>query len=232
MIAALAAFTQALSGFGFALAAMPPMSVLIGPKAAVITVTALSLAFTVGSSLGQRRHVEWRLASAVSIAALAGMPVGWLILTALEERTLRIVIACVVLAFIPLIGRGVTTRRPGMLSVAAGVTSGGLLTSTGLNGPPLVAAFQAIDLPPRRFRATLQAVFCTQDFLAVTGFLLVGRAYLDSPLILLAGVPGLVLGWWAGDRAFGRLDPARFRSVVLVVLVASAGVSLGHAILQ
>ncbi|WP_165977281.1 sulfite exporter TauE/SafE family protein [Nonomuraea diastatica] len=231
VIATLAAFAQALSGFGFALVAVPLLTLLTGPQTAVTVVTALGGLLALAISVHQRRHIEGRTAFLVTGAGLVGMPFGLLAITALSARSLSVLIACVVLAFALLLGRGATLSRGAGPAAAAGFASGALLTSTGMNGPPVVAAFQAMGLQPRELRATLQATFCAGDALAVLGFLAVGRLTADSLLLTAAGLPGMAVGWWLGDRIFARTDPRRFRRIVLAVLVTSACVALAQAAL-
>ena len=96
-----------------------------------------------------------------------------------------------------------------------------MLTSTGMNGPPLVITLQAMKLRPDSFRATLQAVFCSQDVAAVAGFVAVGqllhRAGRDR------GRPARTAsGWLLGDRVFTGIDAGMFRRIVLGMLVLSA----------
>jgi len=102
----------------------------------------------------------------------------------------------------------------------AGVVSGGLLTSTGMNGPPLVTAL--VDREPRRYRATLQAVFAGQDAVAVVAFAALGHIDADVLMLALGGVAGLPLGWRVGDAIFDRVSPERLRPLVIGTLVASA----------
>ncbi|TDE59725.1 sulfite exporter TauE/SafE family protein [Nonomuraea mesophila] len=229
LIATLAAFAQALSGFGFALVAVPLVTLLTGPQTAVTVVTALGCLLALAMGVQERRHVVGRTVALVTGAGLAGMPVGLLAVTAMSARSLSVFIACVVLAFAFVLARGATVRRGAGPAAAAGFVSGALLTSTGMNGPPLVAGFQAMGLEPREFRATLQVAFCACDALALLGFLAVGRLTADSLLLTAAGLPGMVVGWWLGDRLFARTDPRRFKKIVLAVLVASACMALAQA---
>ncbi|MFB7324377.1 sulfite exporter TauE/SafE family protein [Streptomyces sp. NPDC056190] len=232
LVTALASFAQALSGFGFALVAVPLLTLLTSPQNAIVVVTALGGVLSLAVCVHQREHVSVRTAGLVSAAGLVGMPLGLLAVTALGARSLSALIACVVLVFAALIGRGLTFRRGTGPTIASGFASGALLTATGMNGPPLVATFQAMGLAPREFRATLQATFCVQDALALAGFLAVGRLTTDSLLLTGAGLPGLLVGWWLGDRVFARTDPTRFKRIVLGVLVASACVALYQATLN
>ncbi|MFD6326028.1 TSUP family transporter [Streptomyces sp. NPDC058442] len=232
LIIALASFAQALSGFGFALVAVPLLALLTSPQNAIVVVTSLGLVLSLTVCVHQRDHVNVRTASLVSGAGLVGMPLGLLAVTVLSAGALSVLIAGAVLVFAVLIGRGMTFRRGTGPTVATGFASGALLTSTGMNGPPLVAAFQAMGLAPREFRATLQATFCVQNVLALAGFFAVGRLTADGLLLAGAGLPGLLAGWWCGDRVFARTDSARFKKIVLGVLVASACVSLYQAALS
>jgi uncharacterized membrane protein YfcA len=91
-----------------------------------------------------------------------------------------------------------------------------------MNGPPLVVMLQAMGLRPHAFRATLQAVFCSQDTAAVVGFAIAGQIDHTVLVAVAAGLPGLPLGWLLGDRVFTGIDPSVFRRVVLAMLVVSA----------
>jgi uncharacterized membrane protein YfcA len=221
-IAALAAFAQSVSGFGSALVAVPLLSVLAGPRTAVVTITALSIAMTALATVRERRHVQWRVAGTLAAAGLIGMPVGLVLLTSLGARALTLVITALVLVVTVMLARGWSAHPGPWARRSAGVLSGAMLTSTGMNGPPLVITLQALRLRSDAFRATLQAVFCAQDVAAVAGFVAVGQLNRTVLVAVAAGLPGLPLGWLLGDRVFTRIDQDVFRRVVLGMLVVSA----------
>ena len=114
-------------------------------------------------------------------------------------------------------------------AVTVGAASGALLSSTGMNGPPLVAAFQAQGMPPQQFRATLSTVFVSQDAAAIVLLALAGAMTEEALLAAAIGVPMLIAGWPLGNRLFHRLPPAAFRRVVLVMLAVTALVALTEA---
>ena len=109
-----------------------------------------------------------------------------------------------------------------------GLVSGGLLTSTGMNGPPLVMAL--IDRDPCRYRATLQTVFALQDLAAVAAFLLLGHLGGEALLLAVGGVVGLPLGWRVGDAVFTRVPAERLRPMTVGALVLTASFMLAGAI--
>lgn len=226
----LASAAQAVSGFGLALVAVPLLAITVGPLPAVAAATVVGLLLTARVTVRERAVVAWPLAAGLSLTGLVGMPFGYLVLTQVAERPLRILIAVVLVILVVVLATGLRLPSGRVGQWAAGITSGVLLTSTGMNGPPLVVLLHSRQLPPRAFRGTLQAVFCAQDAVAVALFAVAG---LLSPLVgvlAVSGVLGVPLGWWLGDRLFGLLSPAQFRVVVLGTLGVLALVSLLTAI--
>lgn len=222
VVAVLASFTQAVTGFGFALVAVPLLALVIGVHTAVVGVTLLSGVLTVGASVRYRRDVEWATTRTLTVSALIGMPLGLLALAMLDQRWLAIGVAVLVVFFAVGSLRKLPLNGSKSSLFAAGLTGGIFLTSAGMNGPPLVAALQSMDFAPHRMRATLQASFAAQDVLAIAGFAIVGQLGANSLLIGAAGLLGIPIGWVVGDLVFARLAKRGFRIVVFLTLVACA----------
>jgi hypothetical protein len=226
-----AAATQAVTGFGFALVAVPLLAAASDPRTAVVGVSLVGPLLSVTMAARERASVRWRTAALALGAALLGMPVGLLVLRSAPERALSaliavVVLACTLLVWLDLrVGTGV--RTVGMVGLLSGVLS----TSTGTNGPPLVAAFQAMGYDPGTFRATLAAVFAGTGVCSLAGFMVAGQVRPSALATGLVGAPAVALGWWLGNRLFARLDPVWFRRVVLAGLVASSAVTLARALL-
>jgi hypothetical protein len=158
-----------------------------------------------------RQQVAWGPVLWISVAALLGMPVGLLALLWLSARTLTVLIGLVLLAFIVVLIRAIHLPQRRAVEATVGFLSGTLLTSTGVNGPPIVAAFHAMRLPPVIFRGTLLATLCVQDVVAVCAFGALGQITPVCLVVMAAGLPGLALGWLVGDRVFARFRGAQFR---------------------
>jgi uncharacterized membrane protein YfcA len=168
----------------------------------------------------------------MTVAALAGMPLGLFILERANDRALTVAIAISVLAFTLLLAREAIVPAGTPTDAAAGFVSGMISTSTGTSGPPLVIALHAREMTPRSFRATLAAQFLIQGAVSVAAFAVVGRLTPEVGRLSLAALPGLAIGWLAGDRIFARLDNDRFRRVVLAMLAASGLASLVGALVD
>jgi len=220
------AAAQAASGFGFALVAVPLLSVLVGPRAAVVAVAIAGLLLQAFMAGRDHTDVHRTTVAVVVAAALVGMPLGLLVITHADAQTLGILIALVVLVFTALLWRGLRLPdRPGT-DVGAGFISGVLSTSTGASGPPLVIAFQGKGLAPSAFRATLAATFLIQGALGLAAFAVAGLVTAHAVRVAAVGLPGIALGWWGGQRAFRRMDHERFRRVVLAMLAFSGLMTL------
>jgi uncharacterized membrane protein YfcA len=217
---ALAALAQAVTGFGSALVSVPLLAMVVGPVDAVVAATLAGLLLTAGAWRRERAYADPGRVRLLAVTGVVGMPLGLVLLEVLSERTLTVLIASTVLILVVLLAAGarLPTARPAQ--GVAGLVSGTLLTSTGMNGPPLVIALH--DLAPRRFRGTLQATFCLQDAAAVLGFLLLGHVDGQALALAAAGLVGLPLGWVVGDQLFRRVPAERFRWLVLGGLVVSA----------
>lgn len=225
-----AAVAQAVTGFGFALVAVPLLTLAADPRTAVVAAALAGLALTVTVAVRERGFVKWRTAGALLAAAALGLPAGLLVLRVAPERLLTVLIGLAVLGCAALVWRGWRLARTRTTLLGVGVLAGVLSTSTGTNGPPLVAAFQAMGFDPRTFRATLAAVFTGNGLFALAGFGLAGQLTATAAQLGLAGVPAVALGWWYGDALFRRVDAGRFRQMVLGGLVLAGAVIVARAV--
>ena len=230
-IVAAAGVAQGLSGFGFALISIPLLALVVPVKAAIVGGAFLGLVQS-GLVVGRdHRHVDWRSAAVLVVAAFAGMPIGLLVITHVSEKPLQVVIAVTVLVFTGLLWRRVRLPTDSLVAeVGVGFTSGMLSTSTGMSGPPLVIALQARGVPPSAFRATLATVFVGGSTISLLLFWSRGLVTTDAVHVAAAGLPGLLIGILVGEVAFRRVDHERFRSIVLVLLLASAVLALVGAL--
>jgi uncharacterized membrane protein YfcA len=99
VIIAVAAATQSIVGFGYALLVVPCLTVLLGPKVAVVASTAVGTALVAWNSFRWRHDIRWREAITVSIAALCAMPLGLVVLTRADDQTLRLIVGGTIIVF-------------------------------------------------------------------------------------------------------------------------------------
>jgi uncharacterized membrane protein YfcA len=227
------AFIHAVSGFGFALVSVPPLAFLVGPVEAVVLTTLLGAVSNLRIFAGTWRDTDWAVCRPLVIGALAGMPFGLLVLLVADARVLTAAMAIVVLASTLLIARGRHLRAHGTgLTGAIGALSGILNTSTSMNGPPVVLYLQGVRMEPARFRGTLSAFFTASSAIALVLLGAGGTIRAETVWLAAFGLPALLAGYAAGARAFRRIEAARFRQLVIGILLVSALVSLAGVLAQ
>jgi uncharacterized protein len=226
-----AAAVSALAGFGFALLAVPLLATVLGARDAVALSAVLGVVSSTAQVVHGRAHVHWGVAGRQLAGAAVGMPLGLLVLLAVDERLLLAGIAATVLVSVGLLARGAQLHHAGPgIDLGSGFVSGVLNTSVGTSGPPLVIAAQARGMAPSVFRATLAAVFALSNVVAVPLFVASGRFTGDVLRAAAVAMPALGVGWTAGISLHHRVATARFRWLVLALLVVSAGVAAATAI--
>jgi uncharacterized membrane protein YfcA len=226
-----ASFTQVVAGFGFALLAMPIMTLALPVDRSLVIVTLLASVTTLVQAIVLRAHTDRVLARRLAVASFAGMPVGLVVLNVVDDTLLRVALGTSVLVATAMLARQVSLAHVGPgLDVGAGFLAGVLSTSLGTNGPPIVFDLQSRGLDPDRFRATIQTVFAAGNLVAVPLFVangtVTGAGLTGAAIAVPAWLTGLALGLPARRHVAGP----RFRFVVLALLVAAGTSAIAFAL--
>jgi uncharacterized protein len=231
----LASTLQSMTGFGFAVLAVPFLVPLMPPRHAVALIAVLSTATTVLAWWRIRADTApgwtWRL----FMPGLLGVPLGIMALLSLQADWLRVlvgggslVIAGVLLwshltANLPVRtqesagARRLQRSRPWAIWVA-GLVSGVLSGSLGMPGPPIMVLLHYEDMPKHTYRATSLAYFTliypvTLLVMLAQG-ILTGQTFAESATHLPAVLGGIL----AGNAAHVRVPQQAFTLIVLALL--------------
>ena len=223
----LATIVQQISGFGFALLAVPLAAAFIGPKDAVAVAMAAGLVASGKMALGLRDRIERPELRRLLIGASVGLPIGVVGLRFIPEDPLRVALALVLLVMVVVlvVRFRPTSTRPGT-QVAAGVASGLLNGSLGTGGPPVVLMLQAAETEQHSFRATTTAFFAICDLVAIPLIVASGAASSTGWWSAVASLPALMVGDAIGNRLAYRVDQEQFRTLTLGLLFVTALVTL------
>jgi uncharacterized membrane protein YfcA len=222
-LAAAAALTQSLSGFGFSLFIVPLLIPVVGAKEAVVLANLLGVFVNVITLARLRPQVDWRLGGTLLGGAALGMPLGVAVLSFANPDVLQAGIAVTVLISTLALWRGLRLHAAGRLgNIGAGFVSGVLNTSTSMSGPPVVLYLQGRGIPPAPFRATLGAFFLASALLAAVLFAIAGRMHGSTLALTAFALPAMVVGWLGGYVVVNRVNDVTFRRIVMVVLIATA----------
>ena len=225
-------FLRGFTGFGFALAATPLLSLLFRPEVAVPVVLMLQ----VGSSLvGVRQSIarQDRRSTRMLLAwAIVGTPIGVMALRLVDPRHARLAIAVACLAAAILLARGLRlAAAPGRaIGAAAGLCAGVLGGLCAMPGPPVLAFYMATPLPDRRARASMTLVFLGTGASAIILTAASGLLTIDLAARALLFAPAMIAGTLAGNFAFHRAPAGLYRPVGVISLAVIAALALAKAL--
>lgn len=218
-------------GFGFALAAVPVLTILVPPVEAVPAVLPLELAIGAATVATQRTHAKKEVLGFLCVGTLIGTPLGVFVLASTPAHVMKTLIGAFVL-----FGVAVILLRPGSKAllqrvplVGVGLTSGLLNGSSGMSGPPAIVALLGSDLPAASARATLMAFIAFSAFLGIA--LGIAKGFYTATTIswVLLMLPGAILGGFTGVKAYSFLPQSLYRSISVSVLFAIAVLAIAGA---
>ena len=102
-VVGIAAAMQALSGFGFALLAVPVLALAVDLRLAVVVVTLVSTVSTLVQWWESRRVAVGPLVRRLLVSGAAGMPLGLWALASLDVRLMKAILGAAVLAGVALL---------------------------------------------------------------------------------------------------------------------------------
>lgn len=223
LVVAGASATQAISGFGFALIAVPLLSLFVDPQTAVVLATVVGAFSSTFQAVTDRSHAQRELVQRLSIAAYVGMPFGLLVFVVVSESVLRFIVGVVVLIAAVALMRGFSIAHTNKkYDWIMGWLSGVLATSTSTNGPPLVFLLQAKRLSPESFRSSINIVFSLTSIGAIFLFAISGNITADDFFGIAISVPMLLIGLTVGFKVRTRVNAEQFRMLVFALLIVSA----------
>lgn len=226
-IIAAASFVQGLAGFGIGLVALAFLPYLMTPATAVVLMTLLATVFCCLVFIPLRGDFRVEGVDALLVGTLAGMPLGVWILASVPASVLARLIGAVLIVIVALELAGLNRKRlPGRgWGLLAGVFSGVIGGAVGTPGPPAVVYLTAQGWSSRSIKATLQAFLVVNQLIILAGYwwagLLTTEVWQLGAYFALPAAAGLL----AGMRLFDRVDHARFRRIVFLVLLGS-GIAL------
>jgi uncharacterized membrane protein YfcA len=229
-----AAVVRGYGGFGFAMFAIVPLSLVLPPMEIVPSIFIMDIAAGLHLLPGVWRDIHWRALLWLTIGCLVGTPFGVYALAHVPAAPLTLALAVFVLTAALLLARGYALKSfPGPAATFATGTASGLCGGGfGMSGPPVILFFFSSPAGAAAGRASMIAFFLITD---ATGLVwqgwngLLGAASVWRAILFM---PALVAGVWLGNRGFVKADVANFRRWVLRLLMLLALLTGGRALMQ
>ena len=214
------------TGWGGAMVSMPFLTILYGPVEALVIMIIGALLVTGSLFPTAARIADWRRMTPILIAMAVCVPIGNLLLFALEPNLIRRIIGWLIVGASILILSGWRYRGPqgAGAGAATGVISGLINGFVGLGGPPLVIYMLALKQSAAVQRAN------TLVFMAITSVLILGSTFigggvtLENSFLGMLTAPFQIAGGWLGARLFLKLPTEFFKKFSLVALIVLGGI--------
>jgi len=230
----LAAVLRGFTGFGFALAAVPLLSLALPPARVVPIVVILQAIVAFTDLRGSWRDCDWRSTRWIVAGLVAGTPVGIGLLTSLPADRVRLSIGLLIAASVALLGAGLKlpARPARMLALAVGVVSGVVNGLAAIPGPPIVAYFLALPQAGKVARPSIIIVFAATGLAGLATLLLRGLVERDALILSFTALPGMLIGSRLGVTFYRRAHPKLHRPLALAVLAVLAAMLIARALLD
>lgn len=217
----IAAFTQAVTGFGSALVGMPLLSPIVGVRLASPLMAVLSIILNMTLLLIRRQAIRWHAMWHMILAAIVGIPIGILAVSLFSEHIVLIILGIVLIAYS--LYAWFTPQLPELKhpvwKYVFGFASGLLAGAYNVGGPPAVVYATGRGWKPAEFRSNLQALFVIENVVVVAGHAYNGSYTSEVLNYLWYAIPALALGIVVGLALASRIPDALFRKLVLILLI-------------
>lgn len=228
-----ASVLRGFTGFGFGLAAVPLLALVLPPAEVVPLVVTLQVIIGVGGLRAAWADCDWRAVRLLLPGLIIGVPIGLVILTQLPANPVRLVIGAIIAFSVWLIHRGV--RLPPnpswLVSGGVGLVSGIISGLASMGGPPVVVYLLAIGHSAIRMRATTIVYFMLSGVVSFVPMAARGLITRDILIWSAASLPVLFGGSRLGTWAFFRAKPRHHRMVALASLSVLAALLIGRSLL-
>lgn len=220
--------TSGLSGFAMGLVVSGVWLHLVSPQQNALLIVLCGLV-TQGSGIWRVRHaINWRTIAPYIIGGAIGIPAGIALVTTVDPGTIRFGIGVLLLAYslYSLIRPAFKPPKASLLAdLGVGVINGLIGGLTGLGGVAVTVWCQLRGGKKDELRAIFQPVLFVTFVMTTISFAIAGVFTIETLKLYALALPVLVAGIWSGFGLYGKLDDAAFRTVILVLLLAS-GVAL------
>ncbi|MBC35112.1 MAG: hypothetical protein CL663_03585 [Bacteroidetes bacterium] len=210
---------KGITGFGFALLAVPllsliyPLDMLVPAMVLFNLITSLYILFKL------QEKIKWYYIVPMFIASLGGIPLGVYALEYLDQETLKLIIGAIILIFSLKMLKGVklAKKRLKLPIVFAGFVSGILTSSVSLSGPPLVIAMLRKGYNKEVFRGLFSWFNVFACLFSSVAFYVKGYLNPDSMKLALFSLPLLIIGSGWGSKIQKNFNQQQFKRVVIIL---------------
>jgi len=217
----LASFIQGITGFGFALIAVPLLSLFI-PEIRNITPIIVIYSFLTNIIIvyKSRHYIDFKKIMPLIIFGIIATPIGTFILLYVKVNTLKIIIGSIITitAFAMLKNFKFKIKNQSISYGIVGLLSGFLNGSTGLSGPPVVLFLTNQNTDKDIFRANLSFYGIATNIFAIIVFIAEGIVNISVLNFTLIHLPALIIGVFVGIKVSTKINEIIFKNLTIFLI--------------
>lgn len=223
---AIASFLRGLTGFGFAIVAMPLLALVFPPMIAVPVATLLQIPSGLPTVLRDWPDTDFRAACLAGLGGIPALVPGVYLVATMPADFMRLAVGAAVLLSTVALAFGTSIGRPpkNIELFGAGALSGLLQGAVAMAGPPVIMLILASSWSAARCRATLSCVFLILGTASVIIGTWQGLVTMECVMIAAVAVPGLLVGQYLGAYVFDRVDAKKYRTISILCVAATGAV--------
>jgi hypothetical protein len=221
VVVLMAALLKGMTGFGFALLAVPLLSLIFPIQSLIPAMTIFNLLTSVYILASIKLKVKAKYFLPMLLASFVGIPIGVYILTYFPEKTLELAagISIFSISMVFLLGgkHPIPESRRRKPIVFAGFLSGLLTSSMSIGGPPIALAMNRKGYSKESFRKIFALVSVINAALSFILYIIHGVTLGFSLKFALYLFPAIIIGSKIGDMLSKKVDQVFFKKVVLYI---------------
>jgi len=225
LIVSVASLVKGITGFGFALVALPPLMIWYSPKELIPVLILCSLfsSLIIVLQKKDRKLVNQEFQILIVYGALFTI-VGVLLLKHISEHTLIIAMSVffILLSILTLLGVKYTLKLSRLSYKLMGAFLGFLTGSISVSGPPLALFLHSANVDNQEFREIFSWFSIVTACIALVGYYFVGLLSMTTFKMTLLFIPILYLGSFLGKRLNHRISPVLFKNMSVIITLLSS----------
>jgi hypothetical protein len=236
VIALFASFVNGAIGYGFSSLTVP-LALLFYTNRVLNPAVVIVEVFINIYVLSVNLHgvpAAWRRVVPILIGLLPGIGIGALILAVVHPGWVKFATYVLILPLILVQAAGL--RRPlrssWLIGLPFGTGLGVLYSVTTISGPPLAILFNNQGLVKDEFRAGLALVRCIESSVTAIVYFKFGLFMMESVDLMLAFIPGVLLGIPLGAWLLRGVDSETFRRICMSFDAWVVGFGLSHTLIE
>jgi len=224
VVVLMAALLKGMTGFGFALLAVPLLSFMFPIQSLIPAMTIFNLVTSIYILASIRLKVKAKYILPMLIASFIGIPIGVYVLTYFPEKMLELAagisIFSISMVFLLSGNQPAPEKKRGKPIVFAGFLSGILSSSMSIGGPPIALAMNRKGYSKESFRKIFALVSVANASISSVLYVVKGIFVAFSVKFAIYLLPVILLGSKIGNMLALKINQLLFRKVILYLNMA------------